>query len=259
MSRNDIKDKLARGETTFGTWSMIPSPMVANVLARSGADFVIIDLEHGPASLDTLESIVYAVEAGGAEPIVRVPRSTSEDILRVLEVGVDSIMMSHVGEPEDAKALVSDCMYPPDGSRGLSPFTRVHDYAEDRLAEKMMETNTSLLVGALVEGDAGIANLEAIASTPGLDLVYFGIYDMASTMGIPGDLDNPRLVEVLKRCVSIVESAGKAAGTVARDVKSLEVYAGLGFRFLAYRNDTSMLMEAARVGVTAFNGLSVRK
>lgn len=250
---NKLKEKLAAGKIVFGSWSMIPSPMVANVMAESGIDFLIADMEHGPISLETLENIIYATEAGGSTLIARLPNSSDEEILKVLEVGTQSIMMSHVKNFETAQRFEKATQYPPSGSRGLSPFTRNHKYSDYQISQKMNEANSNIFTGVLVEGAEGLSALEEISSLNNLDMIYFGIYDLASSMGIPGDLDNPKLLEKLKKSVEIVKANGKVAGTVATNLERIRFYKEIGFNFIAYKNDTSLLMESISAGISAFN------
>ena len=250
---NKLKEKTAAGKTVFGCWSMIPSTMVANVLAESGIDFVIADMEHGPITLETLENMIYATESGGANLIARIPHSSDEEILKVLEVGTKSIMMSHVKNLETANRFMSAIKYPPIGNRGLSPFTRTHGYSDQDIKNKMNNANTNIFSGVLVEGPEGLNSLEEISSIKDLDMIYFGIYDLASSMGIPGELNNPILIERLKESVRIVKANGKIAGTVATSLDKISLYKEIGFNFIAYKNDTSLLMQSILVGLSEFN------
>lgn len=250
---NKLKEKLAEGKIVFGSWSMIPSPMVANVMAESGIDFLIADMEHGPISLETLENMIYATEAGGSTLIARLPNSTDEEILKVLEVGTQSIMMSHVKNLETAQRFEKATQYPPSGSRGLSPFTRNHKYSDYQISQKMIEANSNIFTGVLVEGAEGLSALEEISCLDNLDMIYFGIYDLAASMGIPSELDNPKLLEKLKKSVEIVKANGKVAGTVATSLKRIGFYKKIGFNFIAYKNDTSLLMESISAGISEFN------
>lgn len=249
---NRLKDCISGGGVAFGFWSMIPSPMVAHVLGSSGADFVIADLEHGNASLETLESFVYAVQSAGATPVCRLPRTGPEDVLRVLELGLQSVMMSHISSVGEAHALVSSCLYPPLGDRGLSPFTAVHSYDGRNLEESMRRANTDMFIGALLEGESALEDVGAIAATPGLDMVYLGLFDIASSTGHADNPDHPDVRRIMARSVDLIRGAGKCAGTVARDPESLKSLLDLGFQFIGYRNDTALLMQACRRAVHEF-------
>jgi 4-hydroxy-2-oxoheptanedioate aldolase len=247
--QNEIKRRLSEGRTVFGTWSMLASPSVSNVIAESGVDFVIIDLEHGPGSLETVEAQAFGAEAAGCTPIARLPEVDEAMILRTLETGVQSLLVSHVSTAEEAARVVSAARYAPAGSRGLSPFTRWHGYSERDLESKLARANDETFVGVLVEGEEGLRNLEQIAAVPGLDLVYLGVYDISQSVGVPGKLDDPRVLDVVRSSVARIEARGPAAGSVARDREYLNVLHSAGFRFLSYWADSAILrsgLETAR-------------
>ncbi|MBA3655786.1 MAG: hypothetical protein H0W69_00365 [Gemmatimonadaceae bacterium] len=235
---------------------MLSSPQVVNVMAQSGLDFLIIDLEHGPTTFETVEAQLYGVEAEGCTPIVRLGEASDTTILHVLEIGAQAILVSHVSTAAEAERIVRAAKYPPTGERGLSPFTRNHGFSDADLKSKLQRANDEMFVGVLVEGPEGIANLDAIASVPGLDLVYIGVYDVSQSVGAPGDLMHPEVVRVVKDCVRIIEGHGLAAGSVGRDRDYLQLLANAGFRFLSYRADSAILRDglaAARVWYDELN------
>jgi 4-hydroxy-2-oxoheptanedioate aldolase len=194
--------------------------------------------------LETVESELYALEAAGATPVVRLPHASDEEILRALEIGTRAVMMSHVSTAEDAARVVAACQYPPQGTRGLSPFTRIHGYSDAGLPAKLAAANDEMFVGVLVEGEEGLANLDAIAATPGLDMVYLGVYDLSMAAGVPGELDHPKVIETMRDSVGRIEAQGLVAGSVARDREYLGLLWEAGFRFLSYRNDAALLRDA---------------
>ena len=250
---NSVKSKLKAGETVFGSWSITSSPMVVNVMAETGMDFVTLDLEHSPTTFETAESLLYAIEAGGSTPMVRLGEWSEPTILRALEIGTQGVLVSHVNTPEEASRIVRACLYHPDGDRGLSPFTRRHGYSQARLAEKLAEANEQMLTGVLVETEEGLRNLEAIAAVPGLDLIYLGIYDISLIMGVPGQVDDPRVVEVVKDSVAKIESAGLAAGAVARDAEHTRWLIDTGFRYISYLVDVAIIREGFEQAIAAYD------
>ncbi len=246
---NKIKAKLKAGERVFGSWSMLSSPQVVNVMAHSGIDFVIIDLEHGPTSFETVEAQLYAAESNDCTPIVRLGEASDTTILHAIEIGAQAILVSQVSTAKEALRIVRAAKYPPEGTRGLSPFTRNHGYCDLDLTAKLRQANDQMLVGVLVEGKEGIDNLEAIAAVPGLDLVYIGVYDVSLSVGAPGDVMHPDVIKVIKDCVRIIEAHGLAAGSVGPNREYLALLMRAGFRFLSYRVDSAILrdgLDAAR-------------
>lgn len=252
---NRLKAELKAGRCVFGTWSNFSSPAVLNVIGSAGLDFVIIDMEHGPTSFETAEMQLYAAEAGGCTPIIRLGEGSEPTIIHALDIGAQALLVSQVGTPEEALRIVRASKYFPDGNRGLSPYTRRHDYSDANLAEKLKRANDEMLVGVLVEGEAGMANLELIAAVPGLDMIYLGIFDISQAVGVPGDVRHPKVLKMVRECVSIIESKGLAAGSVAPDREYLKLLYDAGFRFLSYRVDSAMLRDAYQSVREAYEAL----
>jgi len=198
ISKNYIKNKLKRGGRVFGTWSMLGSPTATNVISQSDMDFVIIDMEHGSMSFETAEQQLYFGESPTCTPIIRLGQKDEPTILRALETGIRGLMTSHVATAEDAKKVVQAALYPPEGNRGLSPFTRNHGYNEENLPTKLKKANEEMFIGVLVEGEEGLKNLESIAAVSGLDMIYLGVYDISMMLGVPGDLNHPKVVKYVK-------------------------------------------------------------
>lgn len=238
-----MKAKLSSGGRVFGTWSMLGSPSATNVISQADMDFVILDMEHGPMSFETVEQQLYFGESSTCTPIIRLGVKDEPTILRALETGVRGIMTSHVVTAEDAKRVVEAALYPPKGNRGLSPFTRNHGYSEENLPSKLEKANEEMFVGVLVEGEEGLGNLKSIVRVPGLDMVYLGIYDISMTLGVPGDLNHPKVVKHLKDSVKIIEAQGLVAGSVAPTKEYIKLLHDSGFRFIAYRVDCAILKE----------------
>jgi 4-hydroxy-2-oxoheptanedioate aldolase len=241
--RNQVKAKLKAGEPVFGTWSVCSSPTVVNVIASTGLDFVTIDMEHGPTSFETAEQMLYAIEAGGSTPMIRLGEGSEPTILRAVDIGSRGILVSHVSSAETTAEVVRATKYQPLGTRGLSPFIRQHQYSEDGLVEKLARANEEMLVGVLVEGEDAIDDLERIASTPELDVIYLGMYDLSQAVGVPGRLDDDRVIRLAHRCVETIEAHNLAAGAVARDREHLEFLLSAGFRYLSYLVDTAIIRE----------------
>lgn len=244
MIKNTLKSKLKEGKTVFGTWSMSGSTTVINVIGNIGLDFIIFDMEHGAMSFETVENMVRAAECTGAQPIIRVPDSSESNILRALETGSRGIMVPHVSTAKQAEKIVSACKYAPEGTRGLSPYTRNHNFTHENLAASMKQNNEDIFVGVLVEGEEGIANLESISSVKGLDLIYTGIYDLSQSIGLPGELNHPKVLEIQRKCVSIVKEKGLAAGSFAKDEDYIKILLENSFQFIAYSVDAFVLKKA---------------
>lgn len=246
-----IKLRMQEGESVFGTWCMLPSSFVVDVISRTGVDFVVIDMEHGTMSVETAEEMVRAAQLHNCQAIIRVGDDQENTILHALETGCMAVMVPHVSIVESAEKIVKAARYAPLGKRGLSPYTRCHNYSHIGLSESLQEHAEDTLVGILVEGQQGIDNLPEIAKVEGIDLIYLGMYDISQSVGLPGQLEHPEVTKQLKICLNIILKSGKFAGTFTRDIEACRHYRDMGFKFLAYLADSYAL--------TSFYNDSVRK
>jgi 4-hydroxy-2-oxoheptanedioate aldolase len=253
---NRVKQQLEAGEVAFGTWLQTSSPAMANILAHSGMDFVTIDMEHGPASFSDAESIVYAIEAGGSTPMIRLGDGSAPNVLKACDLGVQSVLVAHVQTAEAARGIVSAMRFAPEGDRGMAPFTRLHDYSGAGLLEKLRDANRWQLAGVLVEDHVGLSNLSNILDVDGVDLVYLGIYDLSQALGLAGQVDHPEVLETVSRAVGEINATGKVAGAVCRDPEHLRWLLATGFRYISYLCDTAILAQAARSVVGDYRSIS---
>ena len=259
MKDNLLKQKLNKGGIVFGTWSVLSSTEAMMVMQSAGLDFVIIDLEHPPTSLQNAQNQVFSLLGTNCTPIIRLGENSDPLILRALETGVQSIMVSHVSTAKEAESIVNSSKYYPSGERGLSPFTVHHGYSDEDMARKLVRANEQQFNGILVEGQEGINNLEKIAKVGGIDMIYIGVYDISQALGVPGELNHPKVKKLLKECVAITEENGKVAGSVARDKEYLSMMIDLGFRFVSFKNDSFVLREGLETSRSWFDEFSSTK
>lgn len=256
MKENILKKQLRKGQRVFGTWSMFPSAGVVNVIGEAGLDFAILDMEHGTMSFETVEDMVRGAEASGCQPVIRVCDRRESTILRALETGSQAVMIPHISTPEEARAVVKACRYSPSGERGLSPYTRVHNYSHENLRKSLDFANENTMIGILVEGKKGIKNLEKIVNIKGIDLIYLGIYDISQSVGVPGELNHKKVIEMQKRCVRVIQDKGIAAGSFARDFEYVKLLYKNGFQFIAYLVDCAVLKSGYIDALNFFRNLS---
>lgn len=254
---NQVKERLANGGSVIGTWMQTASPYVANALAHSGMDYVTVDVEHGNQSLESVEAMLYAIETGGSHPMVRMGADvTPGDILRVADLGCQSILVAHVKSAERASEVVRAALYPPAGDRGVAPFTRLHDYDNAELPRRLAEANEQQLAGILIEGRDGLDALDEIVAVPGLDLVYLGIYDLSTSLGVAGQVDHPDVQDLVRGAVAQINAAGLAAGAVCRDDAHMAWLLDNGFRYISYLSEVAVLTRAFRTIRNSYEQLS---
>lgn len=239
MTKNTLKNK--NKYPLIGTWSSLSSVNAIDVLGKTKLDFIIIDLEHGMTSYENLENLVRVCELNNKLPIIRTMNDEQQEILKCLETGCNSIMIPHVNNAKKAKKISEFCKYYPEGSRGLSPYTRVHSYTHENIDSKIKTTNLNNFVGILVEGSEGIENLDAISKVKGIDLIYLGLFDISVSVGLPGELKNKNVIKKIKECQKIIISNGKIPGCMSIDNKYSKMLISYGYQFIAYLNDSYAL------------------
>lgn len=248
-SAHPLRRKLAEGRTLAGIWSVIPHAQVAGTLATAGFDFVILDCEHGAWDFASLEGAIAACEGGGASPLVRVPGPDAFFVQRVLDLGADGILVPQVADAVAAERVVAMAHFAPDGTRGYNPYTRGGRYG---IAPQPKLARGFPFTGVLVESPAAAAELERIAALPRLDMVYLGVFDYSVALGIPGQVDDPRVQAFVERAARIVRAAGKSVGTTAMSAEQTGRLMHAGVNMLLYGADTWMLGNAAQAGLAMY-------
>lgn len=236
-----LKKRLENGGMVIGTWCEIPSPEVINILAKSGLDFVIIDMEHGSMDFNLAAKMVMAADADGCAPLIRVPRNDESDILRALEIAPQGIIVPHIESVEDRAKAINYIKFPPVGKRSLNPYTRAGGYRSDIRFTSL--ENKKTLSALIIEGTNGIKDIEDIIKDDNVDVVYIGTYDISATLGIPGDTKNPRVIETVKKLVKTIRKSGKVAGCLFHNSKELSFFTKIGMQFLCYKVDTSVIFD----------------
>lgn len=250
-----LRAKLASGRTLAGIWSLIPSAPLVGALAASGFDFVILDCEHGGYDFAALDAAITACEDGGASPLVRSPGADAFFVQRALDLGADGVVVPQVPDESAAARAVAMMHCAPAGTRGYNPFTRGGRYG---IAPQPKLAAGYPYSGVMVESPAAAARLERIVEVGSLDFVYLGIFDYSVALGVPGAVDDPRVVAFVERSARIVRDAGKAVGTTAMSRAQVDRLAAQGVNVLFYGTDTWLVGRGAREGLDLYAGAGGR-
>ena len=207
---NRIKAAMRAGRKAYGYGLVFPSPWVIDIMGKLDFDYVFIDGEHGPFDLERLEDLCRAAERYNVTPYARVPDIGASTILRYLDRGIMGILGPHVTTEADARQLVRACYFGPLGERSFGG-NRGTDYnagIPDKAAY-YREANDQMLVCALLEDAAVLKNLDGILSVQGIDLFGIGPNDFAQSLGHPGQLDHPEVVQATKEITDRIHKAGR--------------------------------------------------
>jgi 4-hydroxy-2-oxoheptanedioate aldolase len=241
----DLRTRLQAGETLFGTFAGLGSPVATELVARAGFDWLIIDLEHGAGTEGELLANLHAVGATSTAALVRPQSGERLRIGRALDLGAHGIMVPRVDLPEQAREAVSYMHYPPDGTRGLALSTRGAGLGE--LGHTDVQAINRRILGIIqIESPSSVEHAAEIAAIDGADVLFVGPTDLSHSLGIPGRFDDPVYLGALQRVVAAAEAAGKAAGILLRDARALPRHRDLGFRFIGLGSDGAFIADGAR-------------
>lgn len=238
---NFLKKKLDSGQAVIGTWSIIPSPVVVDVIANSGVDFIILDQEHGTVSIDTAQTMVMACESRGVSPILRVGGMNESDVLRGLDIGMHGIQVPNVHTVSQAKSIPQMAKYPPMGNRGLSPFTRAGGYCNKNANKHSQIANINTLVAINIESNEAINDIDEMLTISGLDIFFVGLFDLSKSLGIPGEVKDPRVIAALRKLTNKISKAGKVPGTITTSQEDIPLFLDMGLRYIVHLVDCAML------------------
>ncbi len=244
-----LKDSLKKGKVVYGPWCVIPSPSTINIIASTGVDFVIIDMEHGPQGFETVEDMIRAAEVEDCTAIVRVAKNDESLILSALDIGAAGVIVPHIESRQDAEEAISHVKYYPVGQRGFSPFTRAGGYSLYNVKDHAKKQNQKTMVLLLLEGKGGINNLDDILSIKDIrnkiDVIYIGAYDLSQAIGYPGQVDHPEVRRQLEVCIQKIRKKGVAAGGyVAKNDADIRWMTKLGMQFITLMPDCTALFHS---------------
>ncbi|MEG3129969.1 4-hydroxy-2-oxoheptanedioate aldolase [Pantoea cypripedii] len=240
---NSFKQALQHKQAQIGLWLALANPYSAEICGAAGFDWLLLDGEHAPNDVPLLMSQLQALAAAPAHAVVRAPMDAPWLIKQLLDIGAQTLLIPMVESAEQALALVKAVRYPPHGIRGVgaalaraSAFNRTPDY--------LTTANAQICLLVQVESRAGLAQLDAIAATEGVDGVFIGPADLAADMGYPGQPAAAEVQQAVEAALLRIQSHGKAAGILSADAKLCARYLALGATFVAVGSDVGLLVKA---------------
>ena len=240
---NPFKRALRVGRPQIGLWSSLASHLSVEVVAGAGFDWLLLDMEHAPNELPMVHSQLQAASGGTAHPIVRPPWNDMVVIKRLLDIGVQSLLIPYVQSEEEARNAVAFTRYPPHGVRGFATGPRANNYG--RITDYVQTYAEELCVLLQVETRQGLENLEAIAGVDGVDGAFIGPADLAAALGHAGDLKHPAVQAAIEDAIRRLVACGKPPGILTGDETLARRYLELGCLFTAVGSDLALLARGA--------------
>jgi 2-keto-3-deoxy-L-rhamnonate aldolase RhmA len=249
---SDLAAALRSGEPLVGSWLSVGHPSVAEAVAGADLDFVVVDTEHAPTSLETVENVLRGVEAapGDTTALARVPWNDPVRVKRLLDTGPAGVVVPMVESAAEAREAVAATRYPPEGVRGIAA-SRASDYTRS-FEEYVARANEDLLTVVQIETGAGAEAAEDVAAVDGVDALFVGPADLSASLGTFPDQRDDRVVDAVEQVVAAGEDAGVPVGTLAVDPKEVDFWLDRGMDFLVVGVDVAMLAAGADEAAAAF-------
>jgi 2-keto-3-deoxy-L-rhamnonate aldolase RhmA len=243
--RPDLRRRALAGEALVGLWLNLGSLQGADILARAGFDWVVVDLEHGMGSEQEVFGQLVAIQASSTAAIARVATAERIRIGRLLDLGVDGLVIPRLESVEAIRETVSWMRYPPAGIRGVATGTRGAGYGA--IPHPQVHTIDDRVAGVFqLESRLAVEACEEIAAVDGVDVLFVGPADLSHDLRIPGQFDHPEFIAALDRVAAAAKAHGKAAGILLRDASEVAAYAARGYTFIGVGSDSGVLAAGAR-------------
>ncbi|MDC2993765.1 aldolase/citrate lyase family protein [bacterium] len=243
MNSSLFKNKLRSLEPVIGTWVTMPSCHSLDAICREAIDFVILDQEHGSITQSDLLPLINTSLANQVAPIVRPSLVLKDATQYALDSGAYGVQFPNIDCIEDAHVCVDYVKYPPIGSRGYSPFVPASGYKNNGPAWNQLKNDETILV-LNIEGQDAIQDVEKICRLDQVDCIFVGLFDLSKSLGIPGQVNNPKVSNLLQNIVDCARNNGKSVGTIATSNDSMKRCLEMGANYIVYMVDTYMLRHS---------------
>jgi 4-hydroxy-2-oxoheptanedioate aldolase len=241
---NRFKHAILNGQKQIGLWSHLCSPISIEILAHCGYDWLLLDMEHSPNEVPDVLAQLQAMQGGTATPIVRPPWNDMVTFKRLLDIGVQTLLVPYIQTAEEARNAVSYTRYPPQGVRGYAGAPRASNYG--RVKGYAQRSAEEICVLLQVETIEGLKNIEEIANVEGVDGVFIGPGDLSAALGHLGNPKHPEVLKVIDEAIARIQAYGKAAGILTGDEALAKHYVAQGCLFVAVGADQNVLRDSAQ-------------
>jgi len=241
---NPVKARLSAGKAVVGVVITVNSAEVAAHAARLGFDFLWIEMEHAPITLEGLRNMVLATRGLPAVPLARPPVNELWTAKRLLDVGALGVIFPFTRTGELARQAAAACRYPPLGRRGSGALLAQMRWSDVGNYYDFADRN--VLVVAVVEDTSAVEHIDEIAATPGVDVLFIGTSDLSFSLGLRGKQDHPKLQEAIAKILAAGRKHGKILGRPALSPEQIQRYTDEGFLFLMSQTDLELMAGGAQ-------------
>ena len=246
---NNFAKRLRSKEMLIGTLVSLPSPEICELLANVGYDWLFIDAEHGAFNPQQTQTMLQA--AAPTPCLVRIPADDAVWIKKALDIGAAGVIVPQVHNADQAKRIISDCKYAPDGQRGIG-IGRAHKYGID-FDRYLKNANNETAVVLQAESTEAVNNIADIVKLEGVDAILIGPYDLSASLGKPGEIEHPIVQSAIKEIIEACQNAKKSLGIFGVSADAVLPYKEKGFSLLTVGIDTTFLINAASDTLSKMN------
>jgi 2-dehydro-3-deoxyglucarate aldolase len=241
-----LKGKLRRQEVTIGSWVTLGHTSIAEIMAKAGFEWLVVDMEHSVITLNIAQQLIQVIEGCDVVPLVRVGENNPNMIKRVMDAGAYGVIVPMINTKEQAEAAVKAVKYPPLGTRGVG-LARAQGYG-DKFDEYAATVNAESIVIAQVEHIDAVNNLESILSVEGIDGCIIGPYDLSGSLGVPGNFEHPDVLAALRKVEQTCQKRRVALGmhVIQPDYRQVMEKVAKGYSFIGFSLDILFLGNSCR-------------
>jgi len=251
MQPNKVKAALREGRAVSGPIvNEARSVSFVKMMAQAGHDFLFFDMEHAMFNWETVFNLVQMSLVSEITPFIRVTDLSYPLVARALDSGAQGVIIPRVETKEQVENAISYARYPPLGRRGAGGESR-YGYVRRDPGTAIEEANAEVMVIVQIESEMGVANLDEMASVPGVDVVLVGPQDLSISLGIPGQTTHPRFIETVQHIVETCKARGIPIGQVEREAAAFQRWFDMGIRLLCCNTDANMMFQSAARDVAA--------
>jgi len=227
------------------------TPGIARLANEAGADFMMLDMEHSGFTFETVKSVIATARSVPIAVMVRVPGATYEYVAKALDVGAQAVSVPMVESRAQAELVAQAARYAPEGRRGTGFGIAHDDYSGGDVVAKMKAANRNVVATVIIETVKGVENAPLIASTPGIDIVWIGQFDLTASQGIAGKFDDPKYLQAVDTVMQACRASKKVCGIMVPDPRDTQKILKQGFRALMYSSDTWLYKQTLADGIAA--------
>ena len=240
-----FKQKLVNGNVVYGPFMKTLDASFVEITGFAGFDFAILDMEHGSAGFAEMQNLIRGATLGGLASIVRTSDSSETGISRALDLGASGVQVPQIQSANEARAVISAARYYPAGERGVCRFVRAAKYSSIPRSEYFAQANSALVI-LQIEGQKGLDALDDILSVEGFDILFVGPYDLSQSLGVPGDVANPKVISAIREITARAQKVGLVTGVFADTFEAAQRWKAAGIQYISYSTDVGIYTEACQ-------------